>query len=100
MRPPHVLPLLVLATGALATGCDTVEGTDPPDVDQIAAEAGCESPTLVDAPQPGVLQEYDCAGGGTLLVFEDATAREDFIDVATDEPGPWVTGEEWAYQPS
>lgn len=64
------------------------------------ATRGTIVPTAVglDTPQPGVHQEYRCAGGGTLLVFEDATAREDFIDVAADEPAMWITGEEWAYQ--
>jgi len=95
--PPRTAALLALTTAAgFAAGC-TAE-TDPPDVDAIAAVAGCESPVLTETPEPGVLQAYDCTGAGTLLIFEDATAREDFIDVAADDPASWVTGEEWAFQ--
>lgn len=98
MRPAQAGPLLLAAAAWWATGCSTVAGTDPPDLDAIAQDAGCQSPTLLDTPPPGVLQRYDCAEGGTLLLFEDATARQDYLDVAAEDPMSWVAGEEWAYQ--
>jgi hypothetical protein len=84
---------------ALLAGCDTVAGTESPRIDDIAQDVGCVDPTLVDTPDPSVQQAYACQGGGVLLIFDNPTSREDYLQVAADDPSNYVAGDYWAYLP-
>jgi hypothetical protein len=87
------------ATVAVLSSCGVgSDEADAPDVSQIASDVGCERPVRVESGGTDPQQVYSCADGGTLLIFDSATSREDYLQAATDDPSSYVTGDQWAYR--
>ena len=90
----QLAPVLVGVVLVLV-GCGDDE---PPSIEEIAEQVGCENPTPQDTDELYVVDAVECADGGRVLTFNTNSARDSFIEIAEEFGGTYETGDGYAVE--